>query len=50
MADNGVSVGGQEIDLPAPGANIQPFMRTHNLRYSTAVNDFPSGTGSPILE
>jgi len=36
-----MSVGGEEIVPNSPGAaQMQPFMRTHNLRYSSAVNDF----------
>lgn len=51
---NEMSVGGQEIGGPmAQTAQVQPFMRTHNLRYSSAANDFcslPNESGSPILE
>jgi len=46
-----MSVGGQEIGPPAPGANVQPFMKAHNLRYSSAINDFsgPGTCGSPKI-
>lgn len=34
-----MKVGGQEIGT-VPTANTQPFMRPHNLRYSSAFNEF----------
>ena len=49
---NQMSVGGQEIGPPAPGTNTQPFMKAHNLRYSSAINDFsgPGTCGSPKVD
>ena len=55
-----MSVGGQEIGVTAANAggtaapSALPIMRAHNLRYSSAVNDFSNlmqdGASSPIAE